>query len=148
MILTSGLVALALLAPAAAPAAPRKVQLAQLTVREQIIIRVPARPAPPGERMSGVQWSETKASPKCVSLRSIAGATMLSRESVDLILRDNSRVRARLERSCPALSYYHGFYISPDKDGRVCAGRDVIRSRSGGNCKIDRFRILEAKSED
>lgn len=82
---------------------------------------------------------------KCVSARSVAGATLLGRDSVDLILRDNSRVRAELQNSCPALDYYNGFYISPNSDGMICADRDVIRSRVGGACEIDAFRSLTPK---
>ena len=28
------------------------------------------------------------------------------------------------------------------EDGRICADRDVIRSRVGGECRIDQFRVL------
>lgn len=116
------------------------VQLAQVTVRQQIIVRVPMRPRP-GPVGPPVEWKEGKG-PKCVPARDIAGATMLTRDSVDLVLRDNSRVRARLETSCPALDYYHGFYINPAADGRICADRDTIRSRMGGTCQIENFKAL------
>jgi hypothetical protein len=53
-------------------------------------------------------------------------------------------MRAKLERSCPALDYYFGFYIMPAADGQICADRDSIRSRVGGECGIDRFRTLKA----
>ena len=52
-------------------------------------------------------------------------------------------IRARLASSCPALDYYYGFYITPNADGQVCADRDVIRSRMGGACQIDKFRLLK-----
>lgn len=124
------------------------VQYAQVVVREQIIIRVPGRmrkvsPAAPSQ----VEWKESKG-PKCVPAKAIVGATLLSENSVDLILRSNSRVRARLENSCPALDYYYGFYISPNADGQICADRDAIRSRMGGQCEIERFRTLTAKPRD
>ena len=61
-----------------------------------------------------------------------------SQNSVDLILRNRQRVRAKLESSCPALDYYYGFYITPNPDGLVCEDRDIIRSRMGGACEIDR----------
>ena len=79
--------------------------------------------------------------------RTLAGAALISQNSVDLILRDNRRLRAKLERSCPALDYYYGFYITPNPDGRICADRDVIRSRMGGRCQIERFRLLKADKE-
>lgn len=128
------------------PIAP--MHFAQVVVREQIIIRVPARlrrvtPAAP----SPIDWEESKG-PKCVPAKSIVGASLLSEDSVDLILRNNSRIRADLESSCPALDYYYGFYISPNADGQICADRDAIRSRMGGQCEIERFRALTARPRD
>ena len=134
----AGVAALLLLsagAPAAAPPA-RPAQYGQSIVREQVIIRF--RQTPP----TRVDWKEGKG-PKCVPARSIAGATLVGRSSVDLILRNRQRVRAKLESSCPALDYYYGFYITPNPDGMVCEDRDNIRSRMGGACEIDRFRSLE-----
>ena len=93
-------------------------------------------------RRRGCEWKEGKG-PKCVPARAIAGATLVGRSSVDLILRNRQRVRAKLESSCPALDYYYGFYITPNPDGMVCEDRDNIRSRMGGACEIDRFRSLE-----
>ena len=130
----------------ASPADP--VQFAQVYVREQILIRVPAKlrqVQPP--TVDAVEWKEKKG-PKCVSMRLIAGATLLSQNSVDLIFRDKSRIRAKLERRCPALDYYHGFYIRPNKDGQVCADRDTIRSRMGGECEIEKFKELRAEKRD
>jgi hypothetical protein len=128
-------------APAPADDAPPE-QYAQLVIREQIMVRVQARPAPAA---AAVEWKEGKG-PKCVPARAILGASTLSENSVDLVMRDRSRVRARLDSSCPALDYYYGFYIRPNADGMICADRDSIRSRVGGECGIDRFRTLEAKA--
>ncbi len=111
------------------------VLLAQLSVRQQIIIRVPARQPPPDR----IDWKE-KNGPKCIPAGALAGA-LISRQGVDLLLRGGRRVRARLSR-CPPLDYYSGFYIRPGLDGRVCEDRDTIRVRSGGSCEIDRFRLL------
>jgi hypothetical protein len=139
--------------PAAGPAAAgppsgQPMELAQVIVREQIIIRVPMRmrtdKRPP--RATPIEWEESKG-PKCVSHRTVAGATLLGQDSVDLILRDGSRVRAKLD-NCPALDYYPGFYISPHRDGKICADRDMIRSRMGGECGIERFRALTPKVKD
>jgi hypothetical protein len=74
----------------------------------------------------------------------VLGATMLSRNSVDLVMRDRSRVRARLDSSCPGLDFYRGFYVSGTADGMICADRDMVRSRMGGQCQIDQFRSLTA----
>jgi hypothetical protein len=131
----------------AEPSAAAPIQFAQLTVRQQILVRVPVQLRPVRKPDPNVEWKESKG-PKCIAARSIAGATALRQKSFDLILRDRSRIRARLDRSCPALDYYYGFYISPDADGRICADRDSIRSRVGGECEIDAFRKLRPEKRD
>lgn len=131
---------LVLVGAAPAPDAPAQPQqFAQLVVREQIMVRVQnRRPA-----ATPTQWKEGKG-PKCVPARAILGASLQGPESVDLVMRDRSRVRAELDDSCPALDYYYGFYIRPNADGMICADRDSIRSRVGGQCGIERFRSLQA----
>jgi hypothetical protein len=133
----AGAAVLLLLATGAPPPSPRPVQYGQTLVREQVIVRF-RRTAP-----ARIEWKEGKG-PKCIPARAILGATLAARNSVDLILRNRQRVRAKFESNCPALGYYYGFYISPNPDGMVCEDRDVIRSRMGGACEIDRFRSLEA----
>jgi hypothetical protein len=123
------------------PPRPRG-RVGTMTMRQQIIIRVPRgalRIAPTGTSL--IRWRES-AGPRCVAADRIVGASLLGQNSVDLILRDSSRLRARLESSCPALDYYRGFYVNATEDGRICADRDSIRSRAGGECQIDRFRML------
>lgn len=115
----------------------------QVTVREQLIVRVPVRMNQVTPMASLFEWKESKG-PRCIPARAIARAALLSENSVDLILRDRRRVRAHLEKSCPELDYYYGFYISPNPDGMVCSDRDLIRSRIGGQCGIERFRLLQA----
>ena len=113
-----------------------------ISVRQQFIIRVqrgPRMTVPTGA--APISWQESRG-PRCISAARIAGATLLNQNSVDLILRDSSRVRARLEQRCPALDYYYGFYLNATADGQICADRDVIRSRVGGQCQIDQFRVL------
>jgi len=130
--------ALALLVAAAPAAAPsqRPARYGQGVLTEQVIIRF--RQSTP----TRIDWKEGKG-PKCISTRGILAATLVGKDSVDLILRSRQRVRAKLESSCPALDYYYGFYIRPNPDGLICEDRDIIRSRMGGTCEIDRFRSLE-----
>ena len=118
-----------------------------LSVRQQIIIRV--SPAPrSGNRVGlsrqNIAWEESRG-PRCIPIRQILGAAQIGQDSVDLILRDNTRIRARLESRCPAMDYYFGVYVRPNRDGMICADRDEIRSRSGGSCDIERFRILRPR---
>ena len=93
--------------------------------------------------VSRIRWEEHRG-PRCIAWAQIAGAGLLSQDSVDLVFRDNTRIRARLERHCPALDYYNGFYMNATPDGLICADRDAIRARTGGQCQIDRFRSLRA----
>ncbi len=51
-------------------------------------------------------------------------------------------MRAVLEDQCPALDYYSGFYVVPPPDGKICADRDSIHTRSGADCEVDKFRAL------
>ena len=141
----SGLLA-ALLAPpagtmlAGVEIASADVRRVQLTVRRQLIIRVPARPAP----APLTAWKERRGS-KCLTVADLAGASV-SPEGVDFFLRGGKRVRAKLDSSCPALAYYSGFYVVPTADGRICADRDAVHDRSGSECEITRFRTLEPKA--
>lgn len=111
-------------------------QLAQVTVRERIIIRVPRNAAPPPK----IRWVEKKG-PKCIAADQLGGAIVGTR-SVDLVLRGGNRVRAILDGDCPALDFYSGFYLKSSGDGQICARRDTIRSRSGDSCEISVFKQL------
>jgi hypothetical protein len=126
-------------APAAGDPAP--LRFAQLIIRERVIVRVPTRPD--AERRP-MRWRD-KAGPKCMPLQGIAGAALIDSETVDFIVQGGPRLRAQLESSCPALDYYNGFYLKPGEDGMICAERDAIHARSGGECQIKRFRKLVPK---
>ena len=117
-----------------------------VTVRQRLIVRIPPG-APPVSSTSPAftRWREGRG-PRCIAMRSVAGATLLGANSVDLILRDRSRVRARLEAGCGGLAFYRGFYVDGTADGMICADRDSIRSRMGGQCEIEQFRSLTATS--
>lgn len=121
-----------------APAAPT---VRVMTVQRQMILRVPVRPYP---RMK-LRWEEEKG-PKCLPVGAIAGAMLSGPDSIDIVLRNRQRVRARLENECKGLDFYGGFYLQTE-DGRFCAERDVIRSRMGGTCQIEKFRLLVPKVE-
>jgi hypothetical protein len=125
-------------AGAAVPGAGQGLPLAfaQLTMEQSLIVRVPRRtPAKP------LKW-KSKKGPKCVAMSSIAGAAVVADDAIDVVLRGGQRFRAHFSSRCPALDYYSGFYILPTDDGRICADRDVIRTRAGGQCEIQRFRKL------
>ncbi len=124
----------------------------QIVVERQLIIRIPARPtsltnfsagdsAAPRARSEPIVWRETKA-PRCVAMRSLVGIQTVQRDSIDLVTRENQRLRARLNRGCRALDFYSGFYMKASKDGRLCAERDALHARSGEECEVERFRLM------
>ncbi|MES2904064.1 MAG: hypothetical protein V4696_07755 [Pseudomonadota bacterium] len=138
-----GLIALLLAAGEAEqrqpPPAPPQPSVRMMTVQQQMILRVPVRPHP---RLM-LRWEEEKG-PKCLPVGAIAGAMLSSPGSIDILLRNRQRMRARLDDDCDGLDYYGGLYLETD-DGKFCAKRDVIRSRMGGTCRIEKFRTLVPK---
>lgn len=133
-------------------AGPAPAPYMQVIIERRIIIRVPAQRSPltnftasQGEESLApempIVWKETKA-PKCVEMRNIMGMRGVQRDSIDLMTRQNQRLRAELNRGCRALDFYSGFYMQKNEDGRLCEDRDSIHARSGAKCEIDKFRIL------
>lgn len=111
----------------------------QMRIEQRAIIRVPVGPRRP---VPMTVWRERHAG-RCIDSTQVAGAAITPDGAVDFVLRGGKRLRAWLESQCPALDFYQGFYVKPDGDGMVCAGRDAIHARSGGECQIDRFRRLK-----
>lgn len=143
--LTLMLLAFGLPAPAFQAAPPRP-QFFSGSVRIQII-RMPIRRAPPppealSRPLRPVTWVERKAA-RCLPVKRIAAVTVTTSDSVDLLLTSGRRMRAKLGSDCPAFDFYSGVYVKPDQDGKLCADRDWIRSRSGGQCQVQSFRALE-----
>jgi hypothetical protein len=124
----------------------------QIVIERQLIIRIPARPSTLTSFSAGgsvdrraravpVVWRETKA-PKCVAVRSLLGIQTVQSDSIDLLTRENQRLRAKLKRGCRAADFYSGFYMKASKDGRLCADRDAIHARSGAECEVEKFRLM------
>ncbi|MBU3079270.1 hypothetical protein [Sphingomonas quercus] len=114
---------------------------ASITIRQRVIVRVPV-PAPAKAAEAPItRWRERRG-PRCIPLDDIAGAQITARDSVDLILRGGMRLRAELEDECPALDFYGGFYLRPGPNRQICADRDEVHTRSGGQCVIERFKLM------
>jgi hypothetical protein len=86
-------------------------------------------------------WKENGA-PKCYSINSVAGVVINQRDSIDLVMKNGTFARAKLEKGCAAIEFTSGLYINPTKDGRMCEDRDSIHSRNGATCEISKFKSL------
>lgn len=115
-------------------------------IQQHIIVRVPrvslprqpiAYPAP----LPPISWTERRAA-ECVPVQTLAGASVTRSDSVDLLLAGGKRMRARFNADCPTIDFYAGLYVRPASDGQLCARRDSVRSRSGGECRIETFSAL------
>lgn len=133
------------LTPGGSPA--QRTNFQSVTIQQQVIVRVPRLPSGPTQAtaLKPATWTEGKKGPKCIALASLAGALITQPRSVDLVQLGGARVRAKIDKRCPALDYYSGFYLRPTPDGQICAGRDPVRTRAGRACEIDRFRTLVAE---
>ena len=147
--ITASLIALA--APALAAAGDSIGQLdgvvvAQMTVRERVIIRLPRMATPRTITRAPapvpVKYKEKKG-PKCVAVADMGGAMIVEPGAVDLVMEGGKRLRAKLDDDCGPMDFYNGFYLRPAADGKVCANRDVIRMRSGASCAIATFKTLQ-----
>lgn len=114
------------------------VAVTRVTIQNELIVRIPleARPV-----MPQVEWVERK-NAKCIAVGEIRQALMSGPDQLDFIMGDHGRVRAHLDEDCPALDFYGGFYLQ-QQDDRLCAGRDEIHSRMGGDCAIVSLKHLQ-----
>ncbi|MEQ1547886.1 MAG: hypothetical protein ABL918_04470 [Chakrabartia sp.] len=124
------------------PPANATSQFAQVTITRRSVIRVtPALSAPIRRLPPANLWKE-KDAPDCIPTSALAGLMISKPDSIDLLLHSGQLVRAKLEKGCPSIDFYSGFYMKPTKDGRICEDRDTIHSRTGGACEIDKFKTL------
>ncbi len=113
---------------------------AQVIIKRSSIIRVP--PAMPSIVVQQpARWKE-KGGPDCIAWSKIAAAMISSATTLDVIVRGGKRYRVKLGKSCQAIDFYSDFYVKATPDGQVCRSRDSIYSRAGGECGIDKFKIL------
>lgn len=112
-----------------------------LVVQDELVMQVPVGPTP-----RRFEWVAVEG-PKCINARAIRRAFLSGSDSVDLVTVRRRLIRAELSQDCPALDFYGSFYLKP-QDQRICVKRDVIRSRMGGSCRIERFRLLVPKPKN
>ncbi len=139
---------MALALVAAAPAQAQRPQLRNGFQAER------GRPAPPPSESYDVlsPWARMNVEPgapldvrpeppqagrkTCIRVDGIAGAQMFGDTAIELTMRNGQHWRLFLANQCPGLSFYQGFYYRRGKAGMLCAGRDTIGARSGGECAI------------
>jgi hypothetical protein len=78
----------------------------------------------------------------CVPVSGIAGVQTRTGNQLLLFLRDERIINLNLARGCEARDFYSGFYIERNDDGRLCVKRDLLQSRSGAKCEVERMRLL------
>ena len=144
-VIVAGAAAFILLAfgggPRPRPAAPQQPEARGFMMRQQIIIRVPTgarRIAPAAPSL--LRWRE-RGGPRCISANQIVGATLLGARSVDLIRATTAAARPA-GKPLPGAGLLSRLLCHATADGRICADRDSVRSRAGGECQIDDFRSL------
>jgi len=79
---------------------------------------------------------------RCVSVDHMAGAVVIGDRAVELTMASGIRWRLNFARDCPALSFYQGFYYRRGQGGELCAARDAVIARSGGECPIESITTL------
>lgn len=120
----------------------------QVRIEQHIIWRIAPMPGPSRQALTAITPREAprlveRRMDKCLPMGLIAGGRAQSGSRVLLFLRDRRLVAADLEKACSARDFYSGFYVDkPHADGRLCADRDRVLSRSGARCEISRFRLL------
>ncbi len=125
-----------------APPDAAAVRIAQITISRRSVIRVTPAPSSPLQRLPPAKLWKEKDAPECIPTSALAGLMISKPDSIDLLLHSGQLVRAKLEKGCPSIDFYSGFYMKPTKDGRICEDRDTIHSRTGGACEIDKFKAL------
>jgi len=131
-------------------ALPAPTQWAQLTIEQRVIIRIPTVRS--GQRSSLMREDSSpplpppamkeEKGPKCLQLNRVRGAVINPTSGVTMLTVPRERFRTHLGRACRAADFYAGFYIEPNKDGAICAGRDTLHARNGSTCEIVKFSRL------
>jgi hypothetical protein len=79
---------------------------------------------------------------KCLGINTIAAVRPGDHDELLLFLHDQRIVTVTLQKRCNARDFYSGFYVARSADGAICAGRDILQSRSGAYCKVRRLNEL------
>jgi len=129
-------------------------QLAQVTIEQRVIIRIPVVQARGPQRQSAREDATTASppppprllrevdGPRCLALARIRGAIISPNNDIVMVSGRREQFRPHFSRACRAVDFYAGFYIEPAEDGALCARRDELHARNGSSCAIERFSRL------
>lgn len=126
----------------------------QVRIEQHVIIRITPRSRSTRDEMFGPplrgddppRYKEKKID-KCLPIDGIAGIAPGEENRLLLFMRDHQVLSAALERACDPAAFYLGAYVERSTDGKLCAGRDTIRSRTGATCRLSRISKLVAVKE-
>lgn len=90
---------------------------------------------------AGQQFIERDAG-KCIPVKSIGAVQSTRNNRLLFYLRGGGMLAANLEKSCRSRDFYSGFYLEPNKDGKLCIKRDKLQSRTGAKCEISGLRQM------
>jgi hypothetical protein len=126
----------------------------QVRIEQRVVIRVaPARRirqdliADIRQGEAGTRFQE-RPMKRCVAMANIAGVQSGPRNRLILFMRDRNIVSAALEKTCSVRDFYSGFYVERSEDGLLCSGRDMLQSRTGASCGVQRMAHLVAVKGD
>ena len=129
-----GLAAAALAAQMPAQALPPPTDSATAPVSRVGITAMPRTapmPVPGGRPLPPPAGSH-----RCIGVNNVAGAVVFGEVAVELTMKDGRRWRLYFAQACPTLTFYSGFYYRRAQAGQLCAGKDAVISRAGGECAI------------
>jgi hypothetical protein len=90
-----------------------------------------------------IEAARERKGPKCLKLGDIRGALISLDTGITMVTGEDDFFRVHFSRSCRSADFYASFYIEPNKDGAICAGRDMLHARNGSQCGIEKFSRLE-----
>jgi hypothetical protein len=135
-LLVAALAAALLLGTLAGPAAAQREPPPPKSFEGEAWRRMPVRPGGPPVPAARSTAASRRAARQCIPISTLAGAQLLGDRAIEVTLKGGARWRMLLAEDCPALSFYQGFYYQPTRAGQLCAGRDAVGARSGGECGI------------
>ncbi|MCB2067576.1 MAG: hypothetical protein KDE15_13170 [Erythrobacter sp.] len=123
----------------------------QVRIEQRVVVRI--SPAPPRARTEMLAELPRRPLPStfaevehadCVPVNDIVGVQPTGDNRLLFFTRQRQILAATLEPSCVASSFYSGFYVERNADGRLCVSRDQLQSRAGAACQVAGFTRLVA----